>query len=123
MRNCEPIICAGDLTERIIIQSRDIKAPTGSSVNYAENFTTFKTVWAKVETTRGTELFDGVNVNNAYTHIFKIRYMANVSRENWIEYKSKAYDIVDVENVNEKNLFMYLRCIERGDKNKNANLN
>ena len=115
-------ICIGDLDKRITIQVRYLTPPEDSGVDYSQKSLDYKTVWASLETTRGEQLFDGVNINNAFTHIFYIRYICNVSFENWVEYCGNKYDIIDTEDYDEKNEFIALRCTKRGAKTSNANL-
>ena len=127
MGNCAPIrikkrrICAGDLTEQIVIQLRAIKAPQSGSVDFDEDFTDSSTVWAAIETKSGIELFDGVNLISRPTHFIYIRYITNIDVEKWITYKNKRYEILDAENLEERDEFILLRCSPLGDKTLQAN--
>lgn len=127
MPNCAPIrikkrrICAGDLTDQVVIQLRAIKAPQSGSVDFDENFTDTQTVWAAIETKSGLEQFDGVNLVTRPSHFIYIRYIADVDIENWLTYKGKRYEILDVENLEERDEFYLLRCSALGDKNLQTN--
>lgn len=114
-------ICVGDLDRQIIVQTRAIGSPSGSSVDYSEGFTDLITVWAMIRTTRGSQLFDGVEISNPFTHLFYIRFISGVTFENWVEFADEKYDIVDTEILDERNEFTVLRCTKRGDKDKDAN--
>lgn len=115
-------ICTGDLNRKIKIQVRALETPEEDGVDFSETFIDHKTVWAMLKTTRGSQLFDGVALENPYTHEFYIRYICNVSFENWVEYCQDKYDIVDTEVLDERNEFIVLRCKKRGSKGNDANL-
>lgn len=112
-------ICIGDLKKRVIVQTRAIVPPEG--VDYSQLITDLKTVWAAIQTSKGSEIFDGTNVIGVATHFFYIRKIDNVTFENFVEYNSKEYRILDVQNVDEDDLFLLLRCTERGIKTKDSN--
>lgn len=114
------IICAGDLNRKITIETREITSPT--SVDYTQTFTTKSNVWSAIKTkSPGVEIFDGVNVKGTATHFFYIRYISNVTFEDMVEHNNKYYRILQVENLNEDNLFQVLICCERGDNTQEAN--
>jgi head-tail adaptor len=98
----------------IIIHNRSIVAPVFGSVDYSERFDPVDTVKAIIKTSRGKTLFDGVSVDRVITHEFCLAYIAGVSAESWIEYDSRLFDILDVENCGENNTCLKLRCNERG---------
>lgn len=122
-------LCTGSLTEQIEIKLRSLTAPTGNSVDFSEAFTAVKTVWAMVKTTRGSEMFDGTNLTNAYTHEFYIRFLPDtvfgtsgrLSTQEWVKYKDRYYTIQDVENFEERSEWMIMRCAERGATSKAVN--
>jgi len=114
-------ICIGDLDKRINLFSRSIKAPTNSSVDFDEEFVKEYEKWAMIHTTRGAELFDGVSLTNAFTHKIYIRYEEGITQEDWIEFNNDKYDIVDVEDLEERHEFLLLKCKIRGDKDTLAN--
>lgn len=127
MPKCSPIkiknrrICAGDLKDQIVIQLRTIKAPQSGSVDFDEEFTTSATVWAAIETRSGIEQFDGVNLISRPSHFIYIRYTADIDVEKWITYNGKRYEILDAENLEERDEFYLLRCSPLGDKTLQAN--
>lgn len=114
-------VCIGDMREKIQVQIRSITAPTTDGVDYGESFISLKTVWALVETTRGETIFDGTNVERDVTHRFYIRYLPDVTFEDWIIYKGNYYDIIDVENLQELNDFLLIRVNVRGTTSKEVN--
>lgn len=107
-------VCTGSLNKKIQIQTRRIKPPMGDSVDYVEEFVEIITVWAMLETITGVAVFDGTNVMETTAHDFYIRYIPNITFEKWILYAEKYYDIINVENFQENNLYYRIRTNLRG---------
>ncbi len=107
--------CSGDLRERIIIQIRSISPPTLDNVDFSETFVQRLIVWATVSSKAGEMIFDGTSVSVAKT-TFTIRFIPNITFENWIEFKGDRYEILSVTNFEEKDLFYSLECNKRGPK-------
>jgi len=114
-------VCIGDMRDKIILQSRTITPPSAGGSDMTEAFVTTKTVWALVETRQGVEIFDNSNLVGIATHYFYIRYSVGVTAETWIQFKSKYYDILDIQNLEERDEFMLLRCNERGSTSRASN--
>lgn len=121
MKKCSPIpsekkgVCVGNLIDWIKIFLPDLTAPS-DGVDFTKPSTDILECWAMVKTSRGSELFDGSNLGNAYTHIFFIQHMPlTINTTHFIEFKDENYKIVDVENFNEHNEFLALKCIKKGD--------
>jgi head-tail adaptor len=55
------------------------------------------------------------------THVFGIRWFDGLTADYWVEYKSENYDILDVENIDERGEFALLYCNVRGDKDEPVN--
>lgn len=128
MPNCAKIkqkpykICTGDLSKRITLYVRSITDPQGGSVDFGENFTTPTNVWAMIETlSKGVEIFDGSNVIDVATHLFYIRYIPGITFEMYLDYNGRRFRIIDVQNIDEKDETIILRCTERGDNTKPVN--
>jgi len=115
-------VCIGSLNELIKIKVRSITPPVGGSVFYGEDFQNIMDVWAMIETKNGLVTFDSTNTAQNVTHQFYIRYISDVTFENWLEYKGKYYNILTVNNLNEENRFYMLQCNERGSKDIEVNL-
>jgi len=111
------LVCAGDLSHRITIQTRDIKAPSdGVDFNYDER--AFIQTWAMIETVNGLEDFDNINVAQNITHRFYIRFLAGLTEQEWIIFKDRRYDILDIVNINEEDEFMKLECTNKGSEDQ-----
>lgn len=114
-------VCIGDMRDRVIIQTRAITVPDANSVDFTETFSADQTVWAMVETKTGTQIFDGTNIIGVATHDIYIRFIAGVTFQKWLKFKSTYYDILDVQNLEERDEFYLLRCSLRGDDAKPIN--
>lgn len=127
MAGCAPTsqsirrVCLGDMRHKIEIQSRSITPPPGSDIKFGENFVTTKTVWAYLKTVRGVSIFDGTNIAKAITDKFVIRYIATLTEESWVKYRSNLYNILDIEDYDGRKQFMVLSCNLRGDQGKPVN--
>ena len=113
-------VCIGDLDTEIVLQDRAITAPT-TTVDFSETFTENATVWARVETKRGKTVFDQSNVERDISHEFSIRYITGVTAATWVLHNGKRLDIVDLEDLEERNEWLILRCAERGVTTKAVN--
>lgn len=101
----------GDLNKKIKIQARAVYSSFQSGGHsQGANFTTIANPWASVETTRGRQQFDGVELKTAYTHKIVIRYRKDFDQTNWVEFNKERYDIVDVEDLDERHEFLLLKC-------------
>jgi SPP1 family predicted phage head-tail adaptor len=111
----------GDMRHKIEIRTQAIAPINTDNPDFGENFTLFKTVWAKIDTVSGEEIFAGTSLIKIVTHVFTIRYIATLTKEFWIFYQGNSYKIVDVEPLDERKVFMKIRCIIRGDQTKPVN--
>jgi SPP1 family predicted phage head-tail adaptor len=105
----------------IELRSRDIQAPTGSLVDYNEQFVSLGIVRAGIKTKTTISGFDGTNIEGAITHVIIIDYRSDVTAETWIKFKDKYYDISTTENIDEEDVFLRLNCVERGTVSKPVN--
>lgn len=98
----------------ITIYNRSIVPPAGGSADFSESFSGAANVQAIIDTQRGKTLFDGVSVDQPITHKFCLLYLAGVTAESWIVYNGQRYKILDVENCEEADEILILRCAVRG---------
>lgn len=118
-------ICTGDLNKRVTLYVRNIVDPEGGSVDYNEDFTNPQTLWARIDTVSnvggGVQIFDGANVVDTASHLIYIRFIPNVTFQEYLDYDARRFRIIDVTNLNEEDEFLLLRCTERGDNTKQVN--
>ena len=112
----------GDLRDRITLQRRKIEAPTHGETSHAENFDASREVWARVTTTMGKTIFDGVGTGDvSITHEVLLRHDSGVTSETWIELADGTHlDVVRPENYDERGEFLRLLCVARGSRDKEA---
>lgn len=110
-------LCIGDLKTLIKISDRRLTEPGFSETNFGEEFPDAKTAWAKVRTINGRTLFNGVDTDIALTHEISIRYDPSVTSESWIQLTDGTrLDIVDTQNLEERNEYLILLCNARGNQ-------
>ena len=114
-------VCVGDLNELITIKDRSLTAARPGATGISEAFTNDKQVWAMIETTRGDQFFDGSSLQTGTTHLFYARYDASVTQEDFIFFSGNIYDILDVENLDERSNFMKIQARKRGTETINVN--
>ena len=109
----------GALNKPITLATRSITPPAPDGVDFGEQFRAVITCYAMVEEIKGEQIFDGSNLIGTATHNWYIRYIPNVTFENWINYSwdnfSQYFRILDVINFEEKNIFYKFKCTKRGD--------
>ena len=113
-------VCTGDLNRRITLNSRTLNTPQ-TSVYYTHSFVDSIATWANVETVKGKEIFGGTNMDERISHIFRIRYRSGITSEHWIKFNGDNYDIIEIENPEEENNFLYIKCNVRGDEGQPVN--
>ena len=124
---CKPIqtkpfrVCTGDLKHLIKIYTRSITPAQSIGIDFGEDFTNEKNVYAMIETGSGETVFDQTNTEKVVTHKFYIRFIPDLTFEAWIEFKGKYYDILNVENLNEEDRYMLLNACIRGTVLKPVN--
>ena len=107
-------IALGDLSQKIDIQTRTLESNFSPNRDDTNVFTLYKQIWACVNTLNGSAIFDGINWRRHYTHEIFIRYRSDITEEHWVNYKNKRYDIVSVENLDERDDWLRILAIESG---------
>lgn len=115
------LVCAGDLSKRIYVEVRTIMPPVDGGVDYSEEFTERKPLWAMVETVNGAQIFDGTNIVGQISHRFTVRWRKDLTIQSWVEYQGQKYKIINIENQNQRNRFLILSCTVRGDADLRVN--
>ena len=114
-------ICVGDLDNTIDLQDRAIAAPLSGTIA-TETFTTNTAdVWCKIETVNGETVFDGTNTEVDVTHRITIRFIDGITAETWILFKDERIDILDVQNFEERDEWLLLKCTNKGTTDNKAN--
>ncbi len=107
--------CIGDLRDEITLETRSITpASVFDEVDYDEAFTDPVTVSAAVNTINGKTFFDGVNTETPVTHTIGLRFIDGVTAEDWVTFNGNRLDILMVENLDSRSIWMELTCVDRG---------
>ena len=115
--------CVGDLRDEVILWDRDIKAPVFGSAEQTQTYSNNQTVWASVNTVRGKEIFNGTQLVGVKTHNILIRFddSREITEENVVEFKGNYYDVLEVQNLEERDEWLELSCGVLGDKTQENN--
>ena len=112
----------GDMRERITIHTRAITPPSYDSVNITETYDDGIEYWASCETLdKKKQMFSGVNIPDAATHSFIIRYDSSVTSENIISFEGEYYDILKTSNPDKRKQYLELFSKLKGDDTLAAN--
>lgn len=115
VKNRSRRVVVGDLNKCVKLLPRAITEPGFTETNFGEDFSGGKSAWAKVVTTNGKTLFNGVNVDVNVTHEVYIRFDPEVTAETWVELPDgRLLDVVDTEDLDEAGRWLLLVCTERG---------
>jgi len=100
----------GRLRHKIHIQtlsSTDVDGG-GQSQTWSTTFSPF----ARVENVYGNERLRGMQVTPGATHIITMRYDSRITEDKRILFGSRTFDIVFIDNVEERNHKLILDCKE-----------
>ena len=88
----------------------DEEDETGSKI---DKDTFLKKLWANIKVIRGMEsLENGKKVPYQFYKI-KIRYNKHIETSMYFKYQGKILDIVSIDNLDERDLYMDIECRER----------
>ena len=91
---------AGRMDKRITIQQ--VTETQDGYGDPADSWAAYKTVWAEVLEKRGREYFNNPETVAAAPAVFRIRYLAGVTRKMRISYDSETYDIESIAMIGRK---------------------
>ncbi len=112
----KPKICTSDLNKRIAIEHSASSGSSNVDTNADTDFVEIGKFWAAIKTSATGQFFDEVNLSEAVTTDFFIRYTTkiNLLKPIWVKFCNRRFKIVGVENMNEDKWIIRLRSIERG---------
>ena len=113
-------ICIGDMDRVVTLQTRALGLDD-NNIDATEVFVSDPgEVFALVKTVRGETYFDGVNQERDITHHFYTYYIPGFTAESWALLDGERYDVLEVEDLDERHVFMLLRATNRGLDSKVA---
>lgn len=102
---------AGELDQQITFQIAT--KSRGTSGEEKQTWRTWKTVWASVQTTGGSENFYSPQLVAEATHKIKIRYLDVIKPTMRILWRGKILDITFIDESRRRQGEMYLLCKEQ----------
>lgn len=100
----------GQYDQRIIIQQ--LTRTSDDMGGHTESWSTFATVWAKVDDFSGDETFKANQIQSSVNYRVKIRYLSGVTPEMRIKMGSRYLKILAVLNPEFSNWELELSCEE-----------
>jgi SPP1 family predicted phage head-tail adaptor len=101
---------AGNFNKRLEIQSV-IQAADGQG-GYTDTWTSTAKVWGSIEPVKGYEKFQAMQLETQITHRIHIRFRTGITTKHRIVYDKRVFDIKEVINLDEDNLFLRLMAVE-----------
>lgn len=113
------MLCVSGLKTSLTIYDRHQVAP-GLDGAHSEEYVNPRPVMAQVETRgKGIELFSQVTQDYAtISHVVTIRFIRNITSENWVQFHGLNFDIFKVENIDEESRYLRLYCMAAGSVSK-----
>lgn len=114
-------LCAGSLRSQVGLYTRALTSPAFDSQDNQQKYALVATLPAAVQTTNGIDIFDGVDKSGAdgvpttATVLFFVRYRADVTAENFLQYDGVNYQILRVENIDLRREWLKIFAAPRGD--------
>lgn len=115
------ILCAGTMTDFVLIKRRAIQGTTPNTTQATEAFTDVADFMGHLEVRNPTKRFDGVVISDKVTHVVYIPYDQDIYEEDyntlWVEVeqtRNKNYKMDGVLNVGEQDEYLALFLVERG---------
>lgn len=102
----------GEMRHRVVIEQKTRGAPDGSGGFVSEAWSTFDTVWAKLDPKSGREMMDADQVVHRVTHIVTIRARAGITAAMRLNYGGRIMAIIAVREFFENDRWMELTCEE-----------
>lgn len=101
---------AGELRHRLELQTSADSQDAGGGL--IEVWTTEATVWGSVSPLRGAEKVNAQLINSEITHSIKIRYRPGVNAQGRILFGSRAFQLFEVLNLDERNREIQIGAME-----------
>lgn len=79
---------------------------------FSHSWATFETAWAKIDVISGKEFEQGDKQRGETIFIFTFRHIDDVLKTHRISWDSRIFNIVEVKNVQERNIVNVVRAVE-----------
>ena len=99
-----------DLRHRITIQS--VSRVSDEAGGYSETWATQTSAWASIEPANGYQKYQAMQMETPITHKIRMRYQSGITTKNRILLGSRIFDIVEVLNIEERNVLLEILAVE-----------
>jgi len=114
-------ICIGSLKHSCEFSTRNEVFQKDEDIGSDEEFTIISTQYVAISTTKGIDIFDGVNVIGNASHIITSRYLSIIKEIRWLKVNGEYYKVLNVVNSGQQNKFLQFFCSKRGITTNKAN--
>lgn len=103
------------------LYTRDLTSPAFNSQDNRQTYTLVDTLPAAAQTINGIDIFDSVEksgsdgIPSVATILFFVRYRADVTAENFLQYDGINYQILRVEPLDLRREYLKIFAASRGD--------
>lgn len=101
---------AGDLRHKVAIQE-EVRTPDGGGGHTISWSTVFEG-WSAIDPASSYERSVAMQMANPITHKIIMRYDARIDAAKRILFGSRAFNIVEVLNIEERNIWMKIKAVE-----------
>ena len=98
------------MRHRVVIQTVT-QTPDGAG-GFTENWTTAATVWASIQPANGRERWVAGQMETHVTHRIECRYNSAITTAMRILWGARVFDVVEVLNIEERNILMRIMAVE-----------
>jgi head-tail adaptor len=105
-------LCVGDLDRIITIVERSIRGSMNKNARHDIQY--IDDVYCMIRSTRGVTVLDGQNTQRNVTHSIGIRFVPGLSTKHSFIFDNYVYEIVNIENLDERSEFLVCDCIKTG---------
>lgn len=99
-----------ELRHSITIQS--VARVSDGAGGQTETWETSTTAWASISPANGHQKWQAMQSETPITHKIKMRYQSGISTSNRIVYDNRTFDIVEVLNVDERDIVLHIMAVE-----------
>ena len=115
-------ICIKDRNIKITVQYRTKTERNKASSISTMGFTDVGEFWAAIKTNPAKEPFNDVNLGAGITTDFYIKFTdtIDIAKNICIKFDSRRFEVINPENLNEDNLILKFRTVDKGSILKEA---
>jgi SPP1 family predicted phage head-tail adaptor len=98
---------------RHYITIQQVGNTTDGDGGFTDNWSDLSSVWAAIYPIRAQQLFQYKSINVDATHIIKVRGETTILEENRIMWGSRIFEILTIENIQERGIEKVITCKEQ----------